>query len=117
MVQRNQMLNDAGHIPLNSDHQLNPTTLQNYTAELAMTSKLSLTQSSIAKTNTRFAAEHSIRGAISNVMLIANTHFIEMDEEDVDVRRDLKEVPLETRMTYYLITDSRNGVPVVPIKP
>ena len=117
MVQQNQMLNDAGHIPLNSDHQLKPTTLRNYTAELAMTSELSLTQSSIAKTNTRFAAEHSIRGAISNVMLIANTHFIEMDEEDVDVRRELKEVPLETRMLYDLITDSQNGVPVVPIKP
>ena len=111
------MLNDAGHIPLNSDRQLKPTTLQNLTAELAMTSELSLTQSSIAKTNTRFAAEHSIRGAISNVMLIANTHFIEMDEEDVDIRRELKEVPLETRMLYDLITDSRNGVPVVPIKP
>jgi hypothetical protein len=27
MVQQNQMLNDAGHIPLNSDHQLKPTTL------------------------------------------------------------------------------------------
>ena len=111
------MLNDAGHILLNSDHQLKPTTLQNYTAELSMTSELSLTQSFIAKTNTGFAAEHSIWGAISNVMLIANTNFIEMDEEDVDVRRELMEGPLETRMLYDLITDSQNGVPVVPIKP
>jgi hypothetical protein len=111
------MLNDAGPIPLNFDHQLKPTTLRNYTAELAMTSELSLTQSSIAITNTRFVAEHLIRGAISNVMLIANTHFIEMDVEDVDVRRELKEVSLETRIIYNLITYSRNGVPVVPIKP
>jgi len=50
-----------------------------------MTSELSLKQSAIAKTNTWFAAEHSIRGAISNVILITITHFIEMDEEDVDV--------------------------------
>ncbi len=114
---RNQLFNDAGHIPLHADYKLKATTLRNYTAELAMTSELSLTQSSIAKTNTRFAAEHSFRGAISNVMLIANTHFIEMDEEDVDVRRELKEVPVETRMFYNLITDSRNGVPVVPVKP
>ena len=64
-----------------------------------MTKELSLTQSSIAKTNRWFAAEHSIRGVISNVMLIANTHFIEMDEEDVNIRRELKEVPLETRMS------------------
>ncbi len=43
------MLNDAGHTPLNSYYQMKPTTLQNYTAELAMTSELSLTQSSIVK--------------------------------------------------------------------
>ena len=82
-----------------------------------MTSELSLTQSSIVKTNTRFAAEHSVRGAVSNVMLIAHTHFVEVDQEDFDVRRELKEVPRETRMLYDLITDSRNGVPVVPVKP
>ena len=52
MAKWNQMLDDAGHIPLNRDHQMKPTTLQNYTAELAMTSELSLTQSSIVKTNT-----------------------------------------------------------------
>jgi hypothetical protein len=86
------MLNDAGHIPLNYDYQLKPTALQNYMAELAMTSKLCLTQSFIAKTNTRFAAELLFRGAISNVMLIANTHFVEMDEEDANFRRELKEV-------------------------
>ena len=81
------MLNDAGRIPLNSDYQPKPTTLQNYTAELVMTSELSLTHSSIAKSNTQFAAEHSFMGTISNVILIANTHFVEMDAEDVDVRR------------------------------
>ena len=82
-----------------------------------MTSELSLKQSAIAKTNTWFAAEHSIRGAISNVILITITHFIEMDEEDIDMRRELKEVPSKTRMLYDLITDSWNGVPIVPIIP
>ena len=82
-----------------------------------MTSKLPLTQSSIAKTNTRFAAEYSFMGAINNLMLITHTHFIEMDEEDVSVRRELKEVPLKTRMLYNLITDSWNDAPVVPVKP
>ena len=74
------MLNDSGHIPVHSDYQLKQPTLQNYTAELAMTNKIPLTQSFIAKTNTLFATEHLFRGAISNVMLITNTDFIEMDE-------------------------------------
>ena len=68
------------------------STLPNYPAELVMTNKLSLTQSSVAKNNTQFAEEHSIRSEISNVTSIANTHFIEMDEEDI------MEVPLEARM-------------------
>jgi hypothetical protein len=49
-------------------------------------------------------------------MLIANTNFVEMDEEDFDVRRDLKEVLLETRMLYDLIMNSWIGVPVAPDK-
>jgi len=51
IAQQNKILNDAGQIPLNPNYQLKPITLQNYTTELAMTS-VSLTQPSIAKTNT-----------------------------------------------------------------
>jgi hypothetical protein len=36
-------------------------------------------------------------------MLIANTHFVEVDEEDVDATREMKEVPLEARMVYNLM--------------
>ncbi len=74
------MLNDAGHIPQNPNNQLKPTSLRNYTTELAMTSELSLTQSSIEKTKTRFAAEHSFSGVISNLMLITNTQLMLMLE-------------------------------------
>lgn len=50
---------NGGHKPLNSDHQLKPTVLQNYTAELGMTSKFSLKQSCITKINSWFTADHS----------------------------------------------------------
>ena len=102
---------------LNPDRQLKPTTLHNYAAELAMNSNLAPTQTSISKTNTRFAAEHSIRGAVNNVILVANTYFVEVDEEDIDIRNELKEVMPQTRELYDLITDSCGGVPVVPIRP
>ena len=82
-----------------------------------MNSNLSLTQTSISKTNTRFAAEHSIRGAVNNVILAANTHFVEVDEEDIDIRNELKEVMPETRELYDLITDSRGGISIVLIRP
>jgi hypothetical protein len=49
--------------------------------------------------------------------LVANTHFVEVDEEDIDIRNELKEVTPETRELYDLIIGSRGRVPVVPIRP
>jgi hypothetical protein len=49
-------------------------------------------------------------------MLIAYTHFVEVDEEDVDARKAFKAVPLDTRMLYNLVMDSLNGALVVPVK-
>ena len=51
---QNKMKFEAGHMPLNTDRQLKTTTLRNYAAEIAMNSNLSLTQTSISKTNTQF---------------------------------------------------------------
>ncbi len=50
-------------------------------------------------------------------MLIACAHFVEMDEENFDVGKELKEVPPETKKLYDLITDSWSGVPLVCVKP
>ena len=49
--------------------------------------------------------------------MVANTHFVEVDEEDINIRNELKEVMPETRELYDLITDSRGGVPIVLIRP
>ena len=87
---QNKMISEAGHMPLNPERQLKPTTLHNYAAELAMNSNLSLTQTSISKTNTRFAANYSIRGAVNNFILVTNTHFVEADEEDMTLEMNSK---------------------------
>jgi hypothetical protein len=71
---------------------LTATTINNYAAGFAMDSAMSLTQTSIRKTNTRYAAENSIVGSICILSLIAATHCIPIPEEDLDVRRELKEV-------------------------
>lgn len=39
---QNKIISEAGHIPLNPDRQLKPTTLHDYAAELAMNNNLSL---------------------------------------------------------------------------
>ena len=77
---------------------------------------MTTTQLSIAKITTQFAVEHSFRGAVSNAILIAHTQFFEMDDEDFGIKRELKEATPETKMLFNLMTDSQNGVPLVPIK-
>jgi hypothetical protein len=47
-----------------------------------MRESLSLTQTAIAKTNTRVVAENSIRGSVTHLALIATTHFVEVSTED-----------------------------------
>jgi hypothetical protein len=113
----NEKLTKAGHIPLNLDERLKPSTLRNYTTEIAMNHSMSLTQTSIAKTSTRYAAECSFRGSISYLFVIAVTHFIHAFEEECDIRKELKGVSKETRQLYDLITDSRGGIPVYVVGP
>ena len=55
----NEKLTKAGHIPLKLDKQLKATILSNYITEIAMNQSISLMQTSVAKTNTEYAAEHS----------------------------------------------------------
>ena len=94
---------------------MKPTALHNYAAELVMSSDLSLTQTSVSKTNTRYTAKHLIKGAVNNIILISNAHFVKVDKEDIDVRNQLREATPETRELYDIKTDSCGGVPIVPI--
>jgi hypothetical protein len=90
---RNEMIKEVGHIPINTNAELTATTINNYVAGFAMDSAMSLTQTSIRKTNTRYVAENSIVGSICLLFLIAATHFIPIPEEDLDVQRELKDQP------------------------
>ncbi len=72
---------------------------------MAMNNNLSLMQTSISKINTRYAANSSIRGAVNNVILIVNTHFVEVGEEDIVIGNQLIEVKPETWL-YDPIIDS-----------
>lgn len=82
-----------------------------------MDPRFSLTQTTVNKTNTRFASENSFRASVCLLMLIAVTHFIEIPEEDFDVRTELKNLPADTRQLYDLVTDALGGIPVDPIEP
>ena len=78
---------------------------------------LSLTQTATAKTNTRVAADNTIRGSVTHLALIAATHFVEVNTDDLVVRNHLKQLPEQTKMIYNMMVDCCKGVPVFPVHP
>lgn len=112
-----RMISDAGQVPLNVPDKLNPTTLNNYIAQLSLAPDLTIVSSSIPKTNTRYAAENSIRGVISNLALIGSTHFYEAKEENEEFQKALREMSAESRLFYDLNRRARPDVPIVPVLP
>jgi len=63
-------------------------------------STIAISQSYIPKSNTRYAAENSIRSSIATLGVIASTHFINVDKEDDDIRVEIKSLPSGTHKMY-----------------
>jgi len=90
--------------------------VNNYAAMMADQSTIAISQSYIPKSNTRYAAENSIRGSIATLGVIASTHFINVDKEDDDIRAEIKSLPSGTRKMYDMATDYF-GAAVYPVEP
>ncbi len=83
--------------------QFNKTMLNNYFVEFSTQKSVSISQSPILKTKSCVTAENSISRVISNVALIAATHFIPVEIEDIDVRNQIKTLPPETSELYTMV--------------
>ena len=110
-----EKLEKAGYknIVINS---ISDSTLKNYSALLADEGNIAISQSYISKSNTCYAAENSIRGSIATLGVIAATHFISVEEEDTDIRAEMKTLPKSTRKLYDIVTDFL-GTAVYPVEP
>jgi len=87
------------------DKSICDTSVRNYSALLANEGNIAISQSYLSKSNTRYAAENSIRGSIATLGVIAATHFISVEEEDTDIRSEMKLLPESTRKLYDIVTD------------
>jgi hypothetical protein len=92
------------------------TTLRNYSALLADEGNIAISKSYISKSNTCYAAENSIRGSIATLGVVATTHFITVEEEDADIRAEMKSMPTATCKLYDMVTDFF-GASVYPVEP
>jgi hypothetical protein len=91
-------------------------TANNYAAMLDNEGTIAISQSYIAKSNTQYAAENSIRGSIATLGVIASTHFITFDKENPDVCAELKSLPAATCKLYDMATGFF-GAAVFPVEP
>ena len=112
---QSKKINDEGCVPLTTP-TIDKKTVRNYTALLADQTNMSISQSCIMKTTTRNAAEHSLRGPICNLALIAYTHFIPVSNEDPDLRAELKRLPKSTQRLVDAVSASW-GTHIVPVRP
>ena len=115
---RNTRLEAAGFKVLD-DGNITAQSVANYTAYIAVQPGMSIAASTTVKTSTRYAAENSIRGAISLLSIIASTHFIPVNEEDPETRRILKDVK-EKHPEIIELTEMVSkalGVAVFPVLP
>ncbi len=112
---RSEKLEKAGVKEILED-TISDTTVRNYTALLADQANISITKSSVTKSNTRYAAENSIRGSIATAATIASTHFIPIEKEDPKIRAELSSLPSSTRTLINLVCVAW-VTPVYPVAP
>ena len=67
---------DQGRVPITKlDLEPSCQTLTNYTAILANTDGVSICNSAVAKSKTRYTAENSLISAMALICVVAATHF------------------------------------------
>mgnify|MGYP006192601003 FL=1 len=100
-----------------SDMKFNATTVNNYMALFANKGGISLTDKSIAKTNSRWTAEHSSIGTMALIIVVASTHFYVVADEDIEWRQFLSSLPEDSKLLYNMVSDFHGGKPVRVRKP
>ena len=81
---------------------------------IANQSNISISQTSIIKTTTRFAAKNSIHGCISNLALIGSTLFNPVQNEDSNLSAKMTTMPKSTKMLLDLVSAAW-GTSVCPV--
>jgi len=111
-----KLVEKSGAVPIALNNKFGRSTIDNYTCEFASLGGVSLINKTTAKTMTRFIAERSIRNSVADLALIGSTHFVSVDEEDLDIRNEIKGLSEDAQMLYNYVTEIR-GCPQYPVKP
>jgi phosphate uptake regulator len=104
VLQRKEMVAEAGCSPVGVPDELKATTKLAYVAELALRQDVYIVNKTTRKTNNKFSAENSVIAAFNLALLIAATAYREVAAEDPQVAKEMQEADPEARVLYDLIT-------------
>jgi hypothetical protein len=88
------------------ESSVSDSTVRNYTAMLADQANISISNSTVTKSNTHQTAENSIRGSIATLATIASTHLIPIAKEDIQIRSELRSFPRSTQILINLVCEA-----------
>ena len=93
-------------------------TTTNYIATISNLSGVSIdTDSAIAKTNSRFAAENSLIAALCYAVALAYSHFIPVNELCGDIEKEMLAASPGVKLLYQMTKDANGGILVYQIQP
>jgi len=105
----------AGIQPL-VQKDMDARTVGRYFVQVADHCNISIAEKAIPKTNTRDAAENSLRAAVATLGIIGSTHLFPVDKLDEDLRKEMKNLPEDTTMMMDMMSRVF-GCPVYPVRP
>ena len=113
---RSKNIEAAGLVPICATKNPSRTTVNNYKCVLASQASVSITTTAISKTNNRYTAENSLISAMAFLIVVASTHFILANEENDEIRKEMKDAPTGVKMLYDMVSKAHGNLPVIPIK-
>ena len=114
----NKQKEARGIQPLTSS-SVSATTIRNYKSLIAAQPTVSIANSALVKSHTRFAAENSLRSAMSFIVTTAATHFVLSKEINPDVYKDLDKrdkVSESSKFLFDQVSKVYNNLPIQPVK-
>jgi hypothetical protein len=113
LVERKKaLLNEAGLCALQID--ISDETVKNYRAMIAALPDISAGESIVAKTNRRYVADHSLRNAVSFLVMVSITHYIVGNICKTEQRNAMTE---GARKLMDMVSVANGNLPVCPINP
>ena len=115
---RNKRVTDDGLVPITKqDITVSNKSIINYRAMLAVSSGISISTTSVTKTNTRYTAENSLISAMALLGVVAATHYFICDEGQLEIKTEMRDAPDGVELLYKLVSDVYGNLPIFAVKP